>query len=118
MLSDFICPNCSISFTINLNELTVGTGGICAICPVCGYSAQIRTFSGEASLAENITNPHGLEVLKIGDVVQVTNSEHVWYNEFAVICDVKPLFYRIEVMGRKMWVPQHWVKINELNDIN
>jgi len=118
MHKDLICPNCSISFEIDSNEVVVGPTGLCVTCPVCGYLGTVGIFSGEAALAENITNPHGLAVLKIGDVVQVTNSEHIWYNEFALICDVKPLFYRIEVMGRKIWVPQHWVKINEPNDIN
>lgn len=113
MPNDITCPNCQISFTTDFNDLQViNSAGIGATCPVCGYNVLV------ASLTENIVNQHVSEVLKIGDVVQITNTEHVWCNEFAVICDVKPLFYRIEVMGRKMWVPQHWVKINEPNDTN
>lgn len=69
-------------------------------------------------MAEDITNPHSFEVLKKGDTVRIINTEHVWYDQIGLICDVKNLFYRIEIFGNKTWIPQHWVKIDEPDDAN
>jgi len=48
-------------------------------------------------------------VLEKGTVVRLINKQHVWYNEIGVIRLVKPNFYRLELHGKLIWVPQDWV---------
>lgn len=98
------CKKCGHIFVIEVSTV---------VCKFCGYQFKA------GFLAEDITNPQSFAVLKIGDIVKIVNSEHVWYNQIALICDVKPLFYRIEIFGQKVWMPQHWVgKIDESNNID
>lgn len=99
-----ICPYCNIQ--LKRDDI------VSIFCPEC-YNIIANVI-----LAENNVENKFLEVLKIGDVVQVTNEDHVWYNEFAIIRGIKPHFYRIEIRGKKTWVPQDWVKINEPDDTN
>ncbi len=91
---DIACPKCQSIYK---------TQHLPLICQICGYIIS----------SKDVVEPRSLEVLKIGDVVQITNAEHVWYGEFAVIRDIKPQFCKIEIFGKKTWIPQHWVQINE-----
>jgi hypothetical protein len=103
MLNDIVCENCQLTiFEYSTNLVT---------CPICGH---INKPNNENVIYYNISS----KVFKIGDVVQVVNSDHVWHNEFAVVCGVKPLFSRCEIRGNKIWLPNHWINLNEPREIN
>lgn len=86
------------------------------ICSLCGNPIHVSATSVTEYNAEINTKPI-LPVLEEGTIVEITNREHVWYGEIGLICDRKHKHYRIEVFGRKVWMPEHWVKsIDERND--
>lgn len=55
-------------------------------------------------------------VLEEGESVIIVNEEHPWNGEIALICGTKHKFVRIELLGKKLWVPNEWVKRHEFNE--
>ena len=98
MPNDIICENCQLTI-FDCDSSLVS-------CPICKH---INNIISDNTIYNNINS----KVFKIGDIVQVVNDDHVWYNDFAVVCDVKPLFSRCEIRGNRIWLPNHWIKINE-----
>jgi hypothetical protein len=99
MPNDIICENCRLTIIFDCDSDLVS-------CPICKHINKIINDN-------TIYNSINSKVFKIGDIVQVTNDDHVWHNEFAVVCDVKPLFSRCEIRGNRIWLPNHWIKLNE-----
>ncbi len=110
-------------------------------CHSCGYTAAYSINDIENQVLESITEIYvrckgcdhtipidtrwGLpqtpliqqaEVLEEGDTVVITNQEHVWFNEIGLVCDCKTNFVRLEVNGKRIWMPTHWVKKHDLYD--
>jgi|10_taG_2_1085330.scaffolds.fasta_scaffold00033_66 DNA-directed RNA polymerase subunit RPC12/RpoP len=55
-----------------------------------------------------------LPVLEEGEIVLLVNEEHPWHNEIALICGRKHKHYHLEILGKRLWVPEDWVrKIDE-----
>ncbi len=54
-----------------------------------------------------------IPLLEIGDIARIINKQHAWYNDIVIIRDKKHKQYRIEVHGRNIWVPEHWVGIDD-----
>jgi hypothetical protein len=48
-----------------------------------------------------------------GTIVIITNKEHPWYDDLAIIRGRKHKHHRIELHGIMIWVPNHWIKLNE-----
>jgi len=113
MQNKTICQNCHYSFSFESIELNVNVelNQFYVTCPICNYNINI------IPPIENIIKEE-LQNINIGDVVQIINAEHVWHKEFAIVCDKKPNYCRIEIYNKKIWVPKHWVKTNEPNNIN
>ena len=77
-------------------------------CPLCGRAVP---FAEETHyIGEKLKQEAPVEVLEEGTVVKVDNADHVWHGEIALICGIKHKFYRLDLLGRKTWVPQSWVK--------
>jgi len=55
---------------------------------------------------------------KGGETVVIINNEHVWAGEFALICDTKHKFVRLELLGTKIWMPTEWVEHHDSNQLN
>jgi hypothetical protein len=51
-----------------------------------------------------------LPVLEEGESVIIANEEHPWSGQIALICGLKHKFVRVELLGKKIWVPSEWVK--------
>lgn len=54
-----------------------------------------------------------LKVFEVGDIVTITNKEHVWNGEIGIVKDKKLGFCRIEILGHLLWIHNDWIKINE-----
>lgn len=80
-------------------------------CPICGYFIYFESVGGHKS--RSVPAPPPAEVLKVGDVVKIDNLSHPWHEEIALICAMKDKFYRLELNGKKLWVPFSWVKKHE-----
>jgi hypothetical protein len=82
-----------------------------ASVPCDGCSLPINIPTETITLEEKLKEPNAYVelVLEKGELVRFNNSDHVWHNEIALICDRKPLFYRLEVRGKRIWVPTNWV---------
>ena len=48
-----------------------------------------------------------------GTVVKICNHGHVWHGEIAIVRDIKIGFYRVELLGRLVWIPTHWAVKHE-----
>lgn len=102
------CDQC-----LNDVEFTTEEGQM--ICPNCGYVVIIATETIIINDKSPQTHSPSVEVLEEGTVVIVDNANHIWHNEVAIIRSVKHKFYRIEFLGRQVWVPYEWVKKHEPN---
>ena len=100
---DTICPHCGTNIGIQDSSYLR--------CYHCGKSfilVQENIVRIENTISSNLSSI--LPVLKKGDIVQLINEEHPWNNELALICDRKHKYYRIEILGKRLWVPEDWVR--------
>ena len=83
------------------------------ICPRCGQPMD-NICKVCRTVCENIYGGPLLEtelpILSIKDIVRITNQQHPWHNDIAIIRDIKHKHYRIEIHGRNVWIPEHWVE--------
>lgn len=98
-------------------------------CQICQASQTVLT-QNEPILCDScgmplplsLAAPHfpveSIPALDIGDVVKISNEEHVWNGEIAIIRNKKHKHYRIEVLGQLLWVPEHWVQKNDIGDFD
>ena len=49
------------------------------------------------------------DVLEIGMIALFKNEQHVFNNEICLIVDTKHKHYRVELNGKKIWIPEHWI---------
>lgn len=94
------------------------TGDNCDGSFTCGRCFQLNYITVEMCEIEiklGESPPSVVEVLEKGTLVQLDNPDHVWHGEFALICGHKHRFYRLELLGKKIWVPREWVKYEPLN---
>ena len=97
MENNFECPKCC--YSKNLND---------SVCNVCNYASPITT---ETSIINETRSPQLIIAdYQIGDSVLITNQEHPFHNEIALVSDLKHLFVRLELNGLKIWMPNEWVK--------
>ena len=47
--------------------------------------------------------------IKIDMLVRIYNQEHIWHNKVGVIETPGPVFSRIELSGRLVQIPNHWL---------
>jgi hypothetical protein len=62
--------------------------------------------------------PELIPELPIGQIVKICNKEHVWFDEIAIIKDKKHKHYRIELLGKLIWVPDDWVETHDIENSN
>lgn len=99
------CEICGTVSRYDLTEFFVESYEASVKCHGCSspINIQTETITLEEKLKEQ------LPVLEEGETVRLDNREHVWHNEIALICERKHKFYRIELHGKKIWVPEDWV---------
>lgn len=89
-------------------------------CYTCGHKNVFNNHEELVCSICNTTISNQLQEetpeLGVGQVVIVDNEEHPLHNNIGLICDVKHKHYRLEIQGSKIWVPEHWVKLHELDE--
>lgn len=113
--NNVICPHCGGSIGREFVDLDMKPG---IEGPInCYHCDKVFTFVSEGTVAVEDTGRVNLEetlpVLEKGETVLLDNEEHPWHNEIALICDKKHKHYRLEIRGKRLWVPENWVKTNE-----
>jgi hypothetical protein len=107
-----ICPHCGNSVGWEFVDLDMKLGPI-----NCHHCNKAFTLVPDGTITVEDTGRVNLEgtlpVLEKGETVLLNNEEHPWHNEIALICDKKHKHYRLEIRGKRLWVPENWVKINE-----
>lgn len=76
-------------------------------CSNCGYTGTEQSDTCYVCSAPLVVDYGSF---KIGESVVLNNEDHVWHGEIALVRDSKPGFYRLELNGKLLWVPQLWVK--------
>lgn len=109
MILNLQCDACgeSADYTIDDSAEDIPLAMPCEHCASIIYIHQESFIIQKLKHTENAS-----QVLKNGTIVIIDNSDHVWHNEIGLVCDHKPKFYRLEVLGKKIWVPEEWVKEN------
>lgn len=109
------CPHCNHTVDYDVSEIKNDSHGTFVECRICTKIFDILT---EMAVIENKEKTHSKapsSVLEKGRIVVIVNEEHPWYNDFAIIREIKHKHYRIELHGKKLWVPFEWVRpSNEL----
>lgn len=97
MKNDILCPQCG-------NKLFIYD----SLCPICN---QVVNKSIESTIInQNATSETQISSLPLGESVIIVNEEHPYHNEIALICAKKHLHVRIELHGKRIWMPNDWVK--------
>jgi hypothetical protein len=108
------CSECGITNSYNEESVAYEFDSTYIICYNCGSRINIQCET-------IITNTPGqavtLPALNIGELVRITNKDHVWYNEIGIIRAKKFKHYRLEINGKLVWFPENWVESNEPHDI-
>ena len=94
------CKNCGFRTGY---DTSLGNAFVCKRCSQC-----IIIIGNESEPGVKLEQDEE-ELLPLGTIVKITNKQHVWFDEIAIICGVKHRFYRLELHGTKMWVPYEWV---------
>lgn len=105
------CPHCGFVGNYDISEVITDLAESYINCYNC---IETITLITEGVVIEN-TNERTcsetiLPVLEEGDTVVIINEEHPWNGEIALICGTKHRHYRIELHGKKVWVPFEWVE--------
>lgn len=114
MVVEITCPHCNITGNYDVSEISLSNAIL--LCYKCFGSI---TISAEQAQIENTykRDTEFLQALKKGDSVVIVNEEHPWKNQIALICDTKHKFTRIELLNKKIWVPNEWIKHYESNEL-
>jgi hypothetical protein len=104
------CPHCGHIDTYN--PVDVYLNGAFVLCCECFGDINISTEWVQIENNKNISQAFDevSPVLEKGESVVIVNEEHPWKDQIALVCDIKHKFVRIELLGKKLWVPNEWVK--------
>ena len=81
-------------------------------CHACGSVLKFKVENVFVNKSlENIKEED--EIYENGTIVTIINEEHPWNNDLAIIRGRKHKHHRVELHGVKIWVPNHWIKLNE-----
>lgn len=112
---ELVCAECGATNSCDESQVTYEVDSAYVICYNCGGTIRIQC---EAIIPDRYPQEEILPVLEIGEVVKITNRDHVWHGEIAVIRAKKFKHYRLELHGELIWVPEHWVESDEPDDID
>jgi len=111
---NLICPACGIKNSCDESRMIYERDFVYVICSICGSTIKIQCETITSKPQQEILLP----ALEIGEVVKITNRDHVWFNEIAIIRAIKFKHYRLEIHGQLIWVPEDWVESDEPDDVN
>lgn len=103
MKVQLLCKICGSIEQHDLSEIPIR-------CPNC--LSSINPVVASVVLGEKLkqVDQTPTAVLEKGSLVVLDNQNHVWNGSIALICEVQHKFYRIELHGTRILVPQEWVK--------
>ena len=109
------CPHCKETGNYYVSEMYENNAIL--LCYKCFGTIVGTTEQAQANFRIENTYKRDtcLQVLKKGESVVIINEEHPWKNQIAIICGIKHKFTRIELLGKKIWVPNEWTKRYESN---
>jgi hypothetical protein len=108
------CSACGVVYLYDESLVRYAFDSVHVDCYNCGCKINISY----ELVAEQPIISTNVPVLPIGTVIAIVNKEHPWYDDIGIIRDKKFKHYRIEVHGQLVWMPEDWVKQNELDDAN
>lgn len=109
MTQSLKCPNCNVRDSYDLAEVNVNLHGSFILCHHCFEPIELVTEHAAVRAADKRTLNEDKPEFKNGDLVVLINEEHPWSKELAIVREVGHKHYRIEILGRKVWVPFQWV---------
>lgn len=111
------CPTCHQKIQYNLVDVVLDhiSKWFYVQCLGCGATIHIGTdLIVEDTNSSPTTNlPDDSQVLEIGDSVTITNKEHPWFKEIALVCGRNHGHFRLELHGIRIWMPKNWVVQHE-----
>lgn len=116
MLTELTCPHCNTTEKYDFSEVYLdGPFVLCCKCfgtiTIPTESVQIENKDKESQALEQT-----LPVLEKGESVVIVNEEHPWSGQIALVDNIKHKFTRIELLGKKIWVPTEWIQRYESNE--
>lgn len=108
------CSNCNYSDDYDLSEFDIAESYVNCHCCMAIITIQINVEEVVIEDTDRVCSTQIIPALENGKSVIIINKEHPWNGEIALICDSKHKHYRIEIFGKKIWVPSEWVK--SIND--
>ena len=113
MLANLTCPTCGHTEEYSSSDTLIdeeeGAFVMCCMCygtiPLPTEWVQVENKSKGKTHSET-TRP----VLEEGESVIIVNEEHPWSGQIALVCGFKYKHVRIELLGKKIWVPDEWIQ--------
>lgn len=118
MIIEVECDICKHISEYTINNLHISHSKSYVVCNVCNNHIIIQNDRTIKKKMEDKQSIESLPVLEEGAVVIVDNKEHPLNNEIGLICERKHKHYRVEIQSNKIWLPEHWVKLHELNEFD
>lgn len=111
---NLICSECGITNPCDESTIVYEVDSTYIICYNCNSTINIQceTIIPSLELEQAVVLP----ALEPGELVKITNKDHVWYDEIGIIRAKKFKHYRLEINGELVWFPESWVESNEPND--
>ena len=50
-----------------------------------------------------------VSALRNGMLARIYNHDHIWHNEIVIVRVVGLIFSRVELSGKLIWIPNHWI---------
>ena len=93
------CPSCNRVLSLDVLNL------LCSLlCPHCMATILVEQYPPPSTLQCS-------SKYNTGDIVKIINKEHLWFQEIAIVRESKNRFCKIELFGRTIRVPEHWLEI-------
>lgn len=105
------CPHCGSISAYDLSEINLDLVESYVSCYNCVETIPLITE--DIIIGNTDEKTHSKEmfpVLEKGETIVIVNEEHPWNGELALVCGVKHKHYRIEIFGKRIWVPFEWVR--------
>ena len=112
MIRKIKCQICENETEIDSSHIILNTKSpVC--CDRCGTNFEVFLDS---------IKPHSYDklipILEIGELIKISNEQHAWHDEIGIIREKKHKHYRIEILGKLIWIPEHWVQKDDIDYIS
>ena len=101
------CPDCGRQLSAQSSDIQYLENHVFISCLFCGYEIPLVSETIQTPRVQLKCQEPDFEE---GQLVTISNEQHVWHNEIGIVRAKKHLHCRIEINGKLIWLPSTWIK--------